>query len=107
MFVVPTNIRASDADRQWSDVSALLLAVEVAWPTGAHTDRVEKRTFYLEANVAEYWIVDLEARVVERWTAARETPELLRQSLVWKPGADEPLVIDLPALFERVAAKCR
>ena len=108
VFVVPADIRASGGELQWSDVTALLLAVEVLSPGSAHTDRVEKRTLYLESNVAEYWIVDLEARVVERWTAACDKPEILGQQLAWQSGAgEEPLVIGLPALFERVASKCR
>jgi len=34
------------------------------------TDRVAKRDLYLESGVDEYWIVDLDAKLVERWTPA-------------------------------------
>jgi len=50
--------------------------------------------------VPEYWIVDLDARVVERWQPAAESPELLRDHLEWQPnGSSEPMQIDLIALF--------
>jgi hypothetical protein len=33
--------------------------------------------------VPEYWIVDLDARLIERWTPADERPEILRERLAW------------------------
>jgi Uma2 family endonuclease len=69
-------------------------------------DRVEKRDFYLDAGVPEYWIVDADARMVERWTPARETPEVLRGRLMWAPpGASTPLALELPGIFDAVARK--
>ena len=66
-----------------------------------------KRDLCLDSRVDEYWIVDLDARVIERWRPARETPELLRERLEWAPGGRDPLVIDVTALFDRVEAQLR
>ena len=107
VFVIPAGIRMSGATLQWSDVSSLLLAVEILSPSSEHTDRVVKRDFYLANQVSEYWIVDLDARVVERWTAAGDTPEVNRGTLRWAPREREPLLIDLPAFFDRIESKCR
>ncbi len=49
-------------------------------------------------------MVDVDARVVERWRPTQETPELLRDSLVWSPRGGAALVIDLLALFARIDA---
>ena len=87
----------------WADFKRLFLAVEVISPSSVRTDRITKRDFYLDAGVSEYWIVDVDARMIERWTPERDTPEVCRTSLVWHPkNAQSPLTIDLPAFFEMV-----
>jgi len=86
-----------------SDIAELVLAVEVLSPSTASRDRGVKRRFYQRAGVAEYWIVDLEARRVERWTPSSERAEVLTAALVWSPpGAAESLEIDLVAYFAEV-----
>ena len=103
VFVVPNgSVRVVGRDHEWSDITSLLLAVEILSPSSLRTDRVLKRDFYLTNNVQEYWIVDCDARVVERWRPEQETPELLRETLTWTPRPGEPLLIDLPALFARI-----
>jgi hypothetical protein len=53
--------------------------------------------------VADYWIVDLDARTIERSTPAEARPEILDVRLDWSPdGATESMVIDLPAYFSHV-----
>jgi Uma2 family endonuclease len=87
----------------FADVSRLLLAVEVLSPTTARADRVAKRTLFREVGVPEYWIVDLDARVIERSTPTDVRPELIIDRLVWLPeGANAPLVIELPDFFASV-----
>ncbi len=105
VFVVPIRQDPGEPAARWSDIRSLLLAVEVLSPSSLRTDRVEKRDLYLDAGVAEYWVVDIDARVVERWTSTHKTPEILRTELTWPAASTDPLVIDLPALFERVARK--
>jgi Uma2 family endonuclease len=108
VFVIPRAPRAAAApsatyNRGWEFVTSLLVAVEVISPSSVRSDRVTKRDYYLSAGVPEYWVVDFDARTVERWTPNAAAPEILRVSLEWKPsGARDPLVVNLPELFERV-----
>ena len=102
LFVVPLvdGVRM----QEWSDIEGrLLLAVEVLSPSTARADRHLKRRRYQRAGIPEYWIVDLDARLVERWRPGDERAELLAETLDWSPsGAAEPLVLDLPAWFATV-----
>jgi Uma2 family endonuclease len=78
------------------------LTVEVLSPSSAGHDRVKKRPGY-QRNVPEYWIVDLDARRVERGRPADQRPEILTESLEWLPeGAKAPLRTDLAAYFAAV-----
>ena len=63
-----------------------------------------KRRRYQREGVPEYWIVDVDARLVERWRPGDERPEVLTETLDWRPdAAHPPLVVDLAAYFARVA----
>jgi Uma2 family endonuclease len=87
----------------WADFKRLFLAIEVISPSSGRIDRIVKRDFYLDAGVPEYWIIDLDAWIIERWTRDRDTPEICRESLTWSPeGAHSPLTIDLPSVFETI-----
>jgi len=44
------------------------LVIEILSPTTAHRDRGVKRKLYERQGVIQYWIVDLEAEVVEVWS---------------------------------------
>jgi Uma2 family endonuclease len=107
VFVIPVETTIAGEMLEWPDVKSLLLAIEVLSPSSLHTDRVKKRDFYLENGVEEYWIVDLDARVFERWRPAQETPELLHDRLEWAPRGHDPLEIDIPAFFARIDRKLR
>ena len=101
LFVVP--LTDGRRPKRWSDVTGLILAVEVLSPSSARADRTVKRRLYQRAGVAEYWIVDLDGRLVERWRPADERPELLAETLDWRPvGTAEPLTLDLPRFFADV-----
>ena len=52
--------------------------------------------------VEEYWIVDVDARVVERRRAGDVRPEIVEQKLDWELSVGVAGTIDLPALFERI-----
>jgi Uma2 family endonuclease len=102
LFVMPlldgTPVRA------WSEVGRLILAVEVLSPSTSRVDRGKKLELYRDKGVPEYWIVDTDARTIERWRLRDETPEILSESLEWQPErAAPPLVIDLVSFFGRVS----
>jgi Uma2 family endonuclease len=99
VFVVPWDTRP--ARRGWENVTRLPLAVEVLSPGTARGDRIVKRQFLQRQRVPEYWVVDTNAQVVERWRPGDDRPEQLEFGLTWRPAAEiEPLTIDLRELFE-------
>ena len=101
LFVVPLVNGVKPLE--WEEVRRLLLAVEVLSPGTARHDRFTKRRLYQAQGVPEYWIVDVNTRMVERWRPGDERPELLADSLEWQPDAvHPPLSIDLPAYFAEV-----
>jgi Uma2 family endonuclease len=78
----------------------LRLAVEVVSPSSARYDRVDKRPRYQEERVEELWLIDPESELVERWKPDDQRPEVLAETLVWRPaGAEASVSIDLVALF--------
>jgi Uma2 family endonuclease len=85
--------------RTAEEIGVPLLFVEVLSPSTARFDRVVKRGRYQRYGV-EYWIVDLDARLVERWMPTSERPEIITDAITWAPtGAAEPLVLELTPLF--------
>jgi Uma2 family endonuclease len=101
LFVVrrPANVRLA----RWSDVGVPVLVIEFLSPSTAARDRGAKRRIYQQAGVAEYWIVDLDARLVERWRPRDDRPEIVSEALRWEPSPNvEPIVIEVTELFRRV-----
>ncbi|HZI43229.1 MAG TPA: hypothetical protein VFD67_16025, partial [Gemmatimonadaceae bacterium] len=55
---------------------------------------------HYQRHIPESWIIDLDARLVERWLPNDTRPEILVEALVWHPsGADEPFRLELPGYF--------
>lgn len=79
LFVVKKD--PGTALEAWSDVGIPILAVEVLSPSTAARDRGKKRRIYQQAGVGEYWIVDADARIIERWLPADERPEIHEGSI--------------------------
>lgn len=92
-------VRAAHGRGNWDDAPLPILVVEVASSSTRRRDHAQKRAFYLDTGVTEYWIVDPEERSV---TVVRRGVDdaVARDSVTWSPnGASEPLAIAVPALF--------
>jgi len=101
LFVVP-GLKAP-IPRYVEDPGQLLLAIEVLSPSSARADRNVKRRLYQRAGIPEYWVVDNDARLIERWRRDDERPEILSKELVWSVSpAHPPLTVDLAKFFARV-----
>jgi len=51
----------------------------------------------------EYWIIDIDSRLVERWRPDDERPEILGERLTWEPAPGEAsLDLDLRILARTV-----
>jgi Uma2 family endonuclease len=100
MFVIPF-VNGRRAER-FEEVGHLLLSVEVLSPTTARVDRVTKRVMFREEGVSEYWIVDLDARVIERSTPADSRVDMIADQLTWLPhAASTPFELDVKKFFAR------
>jgi Uma2 family endonuclease len=80
------------------------LVIEILSPSTTKADRHRKRPAYLAHGVVEVWLVDIESRTFERWTAQSEFPQLYRESIAWAPtDAAATLAIDFAELFTSAA----
>jgi Uma2 family endonuclease len=98
VFLAPTDLELDPYTLVQPDLLVLPL-VEVLSSSTARFDRVVKRARYQREGV-EYWIVDLDARLVERWVPGADRPEICADEVRWQPpGVTEPFVIALGPLF--------
>ena len=78
----------------------LLLVVEALSPTTARADRRIKRPIYQSQGIPEFWIVDIDARLLERWRPGHDRPEVITDVLEWQPMPDvAPLRVALDDVF--------
>lgn len=99
LFVVPPTDLGTRPDG-WGECGIPLLVVEVLSPFTARYDRITMRSRYQRSGIAEYWIVDMDARVFERWRPEDTRPEIVDDRIAWSPsGATAPLVIELAEYF--------
>lgn len=103
LFVLP--LVHGERPQSVEDAWPALLFAEVLSPSTARADRVLKRQRYQRAGV-EYWVVDPDARLVERWRPDTLAPEVCADALTWHPaGAPAPLRIDLVGLFREALGR--
>ncbi len=104
VFVVP--LVDGQVPRTWEEVGRLLLAIEILSPSTARADRTVKRRLYQSEAVPEYWIVDVDARLVERWRPEDDRPEILTERLEWHPDpAQQALELELEEYFVEVCGE--
>ena len=94
-------------DVGWRDRYGLtqpIVIVECLSPSSEQSLRGTKRAYYARNGVPEYWIVDADARAIERWHPSDEHAERLTDTLAWHPDAhSEAFVIDVRKLFNRAS----
>ena len=101
LFVTPLLNGKRTAD--WHEAKRPPLAVEIISPSTSRHDRVRKRELYQRYGIPEYWIVDLDSQLVERWRPDDKRAEILITELSWQPQPEiAPLVVDLEGYFAQV-----
>jgi len=94
-------VRQPPATRKvaWDQAPIPILVVEVLSDSTRRRDRMQKKTFYVDAGVEEYWIADDESTTITSVRAGR-ADVVARGELTWSPdGATSPLTIDLAVVF--------
>jgi len=100
LFVVP---RATSPETHWRDLEKPILVVEVLSPSTARRDRGIKHHLYQRGGIPEYWVVDPDARLIERWRPADDRPEILTDTITWQPpGSATSVEIPLVDFFSEV-----
>jgi len=101
VFVVPRD-EVKRLHREGYPARKLELAIEVLSPSSGRNDRVKKRAGY-QRHVAQYWIVDNDARLIERWLPGDDRPEILTERITWTPVAgSEAFELALEPFFAEV-----
>ena len=97
LFVL--RIDPAHPPRSWKDVGVPLLVIEVLSPSTAPRDRGAKRRIYQRAGVAEYWVVDCDAALIERWMPNDLRPEIIHTVLTWTVDGESLLEQPVASLF--------
>lgn len=85
---------------KWEHAPPPILIVEILSPTTRRRDHVQKRDFYQEIGIPEYWIVDVDERRV-RVVRPGSEDVVATDALVWAPRSElPPLSISLTKLFK-------
>lgn len=83
----------------WAKIPVPVFVIEIASSSTRRRDREQKRRFYLDIGVADYWIVERQSRSIQvvRPNAA---DRIEYNNAVWQPAqATQPLIVDVRALF--------
>lgn len=97
-LMVRANNRSAIKD--WDTEPTPMLVVEVLSNSTRRRDQLQKRQLYLDAGVAEYWMVDPERREI-RVLQTGIADAVTRDELAWMPkGVTTPLVLRVGELFD-------
>jgi Uma2 family endonuclease len=100
LFVLP--LVEGRLPRSVDEAGPPVLLIEVLSASTARADRVVKRRRYQRFGV-EYWIVDLDARLFERWRPESERPDVCTDRLTWPvPTITEAFTLALAPYFAEV-----
>ncbi|CAN5916123.1 Uma2 family endonuclease [soil metagenome] len=92
-------VRRLHPDLDWDDAPTPSLVVEVLSGATRRRDLAEKRQFYTDVGVPEYWIVDPDARSVQVVRTGASDYHATIQ-LTWAPtGARHSLAIEVSTIF--------
>lgn len=85
--------------KSWDNAPTPLLMVEVFSGSTRRRDQVQKRSLYMDAGVAEYWMIDPERRSITSVRLGYE--DVVSTTLMtWSPpGASAPLTFEVARVF--------
>ena len=87
-------------DADWDEMPTPILVVEIASPTTRRRDRLYKRNIYIEAGIADYWMVDSDSRTITVARRGLDDDVVADETLTWHPeGAATSLTFRLDDVF--------
>jgi Uma2 family endonuclease len=102
LLVIPASVRVT-RNTTWSDVRDWWLAVEVSGRGSRVYDRDAKQPAYPRLGVREAWRADLGDCCIEVTRQGQAATTRYTDQLRWHPPEmPDPLVIDIPAVFEGI-----
>ena len=91
--------QAANVGNDWEKAPIPILIVEISSDSTRRRDRQQKKAFYLESRVAEYWIVDAEKRSITSVRAEVEDTSYTDRMTWFPKDASEPLVFGVAQVF--------
>ena len=93
-------VRQPPRDHETWDTAPTPILIAGIWsPSTRRRDHVQTRSLYMDAGVAEYWMVDPERRVITVVRLGRDDLEA-RETMSWRPaGATEDLTFEVASVF--------
>ena len=84
----------------WEDAPTPILVAEVLSGTTRRRDHVQKRDWYLEVGIPEYWIIDPDERTL-RVVRAGTADDVRSNTVTWLPrGVSNPFELEIAKLFD-------
>lgn len=88
-----------DREAGWEAIPLPILVIEVASDSTRRRDRVNKRGFYMNIQIPEYWMVDGRDRTIRVIREGR-ADVVATDTITWRPaGVETPLTIALVDVF--------
>jgi Uma2 family endonuclease len=86
-------------DTTWDNAPVPILVVEILSPSTRRRDHEQKRELYMDAGVAEYWIVNPERREI-RSIRDGQKDRVEAERIEWSPpGVEDVLTISMSDVF--------
>jgi Uma2 family endonuclease len=89
----------SSPNEPWEHAPIPILVVEALSGSTRRRDRLQKRSLYMDAGVAEYWLVDPERLSITAVRPGRADTETTDQLTWLPPGVSTPFVFDVATVF--------
>ncbi|MEO5813756.1 MAG: Uma2 family endonuclease, partial [Gemmatimonadaceae bacterium] len=99
-LMVSQRIGTLGGDKAWNRAPTPILVVEVHSEYTRRRDKLQKRNLYMDAGVAEYWMIDPDRLTI---TAVRRDAAdvVFTTEVTWSPpGVSAPLTFDVARIFD-------
>ena len=99
-LMVSQRIPSAGGDTAWDRAPKPILIVEIHSGSTRRRDKLQKRSLYMDAGIAEYWMIDPERRTIT--SVRRDVADVVATGEVtWSPpGVTEALTFEVARVFD-------